>query len=169
MAETRTRIATKTVDLEVGAVSWEFADGSDPIVFHYSEFEGLAPIMLVHAALHGISQTGGDAYSGEKDVAEARNKLLERLERIRANEWTARRAPGEGSTTLVVEAVANLQGLTTEVVKETWAKLDEETQKNVRKMPEVKAEMARIKAERLASQAKDADETGLTNLFSSAA
>lgn len=157
MAEQRAKVATKKVDLESQSLTIEFVDGAEEIIVGLRDLpENILPAL----ALHGLSQKMGDSYSGEPEPREARAKATEVLERLMAGEWSARRERGPGSTSLTIEAIAALRGLTTDQVKAVWETLDDEQKKGIRANDGVKAEMARIKAARLAEKAKDTGDEG---------
>jgi len=114
----------------------------------------LPEAIRLNLALHGLSQKCGDAYSSEKDPAEAKAKADEVWARLKSGEWVIRRARGEGSVTLTIEAVAAIQGRPTAEIQAVWDSLDEERKKAVRADAAVKAKMAEIKAARLAAKAE---------------
>lgn len=155
MSEKRNKVAEKKVDVEAKTVTWEFSNGETVII----TLGEIPADILTRAALHGISQKGGDAYSSEKDPTEAAAKCREVLERLRTGDWAAQRERGVGSISLTVQAIADLRGVPVEAIQAKWATLDEETQKALRKDERVQAKMAEIKAARLAAKAERAEES----------
>ena len=149
----RNKICVKTVDLEGQAVSFAFANGNT-VEARLTDFN---KEILSQLALHGLSQKGGDAYSGEKDPQEAANLTLEVLDRLKAGEWGVKRQKGEGSITLTIEAIARLKQKDPSEIKTKYDAMSDEVKKSVRADPNVKAMVATIKAERAAAKAKSSE------------
>jgi hypothetical protein len=165
MANARARIATKLIDPEAGTVTFDFTHGESSVY----ALSDLPAHIQTQLALHGISQKGGDSYSGEKEPREAKASADEVWARLVSGEWVVRRQRSEGSVTLTIEAVAALQNRTTEEIFKIWENLDDETKKEVRADPGVKAKMAEIKAIRLAEKAREeTGDGGALGLFAAA-
>ena len=103
-------------------------------------------------ALHGLKQKIGDAAAKEAgaSTAEKLAAMQQVLDSLKRGEWNAR---GAGAGGLVVEAIARVKGLSVEEALERWRELGEDDREAVRKHPAIKAAMAEIRAERLASAA----------------
>lgn len=105
----RNSLCKKTVDLENGTVSFWFTD-SDTVTFNIGDLDDAG---LKRAALHGISQKGGDSYAGVKTVKEAQENLVKTLAAVEKGDWSTR-APGEPRTAVLVESLARAAGKTLE-------------------------------------------------------
>lgn len=143
-------VCTKDYSIEDKSATFEFADGVGSLAVKLDELRGV----LTNLALHGLVQKIGDCYAGEKDPKEAFNKASDLLERLKKGEWSKARESKGPSTALVVEAVARLRGATVNDIQVKWDKMDDENKKRIQGDNRVKAEMARIKAERLEAKAK---------------
>jgi len=156
----RGSIATKEVQEANCAVVFNFADGSKIT----AEMSKLKPETVTRAALHGLSQTIGDSYSGCKDVEEAKKCAVDRIKRIYDGEWRATREAGAPRVTMLAGALARVTGKTVEEALEVIGNLDEDARKELRGLPQVKVAMAEIKAENLRKEAEK-DNTDLGALF----
>lgn len=151
------KIAKVTVNEVDESVTWEFR-GQPTVTVALSE---LPMEMLKRAALHGLRQKGSDVYAGAKEhgwsIADCRELTAEVIDGILNGQWN-RKATGTGGVT--VEALVNLTGQTREEVLafidgKVTKDVDRETVlKALGKEPAVKAEVARIRAERAAEAAK---------------
>lgn len=121
----------------------------------------LTPEMVMEAACHGLSQKLGDSYSGESDPKVAHGLAAAVADTVTGGEWN-RKGQGDGGD--FVAALANLTGQDAEAVRQMLATKDDDERKVIKSDKRVKAEMARIKAERLA-KGIDSDATDLTSLF----
>lgn len=149
------KIAVKAV--QDNGVEWGFTDGEVVSV----TLDQFSPEIVKQLALHGLSQKGGDAYSGAKDPEEARGLLLKVVERLEQNEWRAAREAGSGGKGKVSDLARALAEVTGKDLSEVIEKLDEmdKAQKATRrKHPAVAAVLARLAAERAAAKAEKAEE-----------
>ena len=90
------RKSNKTILEANGAaagVRFDFRNGST-LSLMLSE---LSPEMLAYAACHGISQKGGDEYSGVQEPEDMAVAVEEVFTRLRAGEWAATRSAGDSS------------------------------------------------------------------------
>lgn len=141
----RNEIAKKKIDVDVGTVTFTFADEGAPIVVDLSK---VPETNIQRLALHGLSQKCGDSYAGVDSVAEAREAVLGVQEMLYSGEWSTR-APGEPRTAVLAEALARATNRTVDEAKAALAAMDEETRRAVSAHPGVKkarAEMALEKA-----------------------
>ena len=122
--------------------------------------EGLSPEIVEQLAMHGLSQKIGDAAAGfskARDFSGAFSAMQSVADNLVARVWASR---GTGGTSDLVAALCELQGLELEQVQEAVDKMTEEQLAEVSRHPAVKEAIARIKAERLAQQAKGAEDLG---------
>lgn len=125
-------------------------------------FEDLSPEMLTRLAAHGLSQKLGDSFAGAKGdagLAHAQCQIV--ADALHAGDWTTR---GEGDGGDFVIAMANLTKVDADAVRAKLKTLDEDAIKALKARKDVKAEMARLKAERLAEKAGE-EEVDLGSLF----
>ena len=146
------RLLTKTVDVEAGTVTLTVR-GQEPIRVALGE---LSPEMRDRAALHGLAQKLGDAIAGARGrgwtAAECADTIRALADRIRDGAWNDRGATGSG---LVAEAIARLTGRDLADVRARLADMGEEERRRIAKRADVAAEVARIRAERLAERAQE--------------
>jgi len=149
----KTKFATKTVDGDIvtstlgngKAFSFDLSSYTDEVI------HGLA--------LHGLGQKIVDSYAGAKgDFAYAEDKLTTLSTQLTNGELRAVRAPGEAKpkSTELIQAVANLQNLSIVDAGAAVDALDEDQLKAVRAHSAIKAEIARIRAEKALAAAKGA-------------
>lgn len=148
--------ASKSINIENGTVTFEFADGDKPLVVQAKDFPRE---VQAHATLHGFSQKIGDAYAGAESPEDARNLALAVVEQLKTQGWTQPRASGGGGSgvTILVDALARATGQDRAKCSEVVSKLDPEQQKALKKRPEVKAQVEAIKAERAIARQKEAE------------
>lgn len=111
----------------------------------------LSDEMIVRAALHGLSQKGGDSYSQSTSVAEAKAMFYEVKSAIYAGDWNRK---GGASGGIYVEALARATGNTIEDALIAWNKMDDATKAATKKHPDLKAAKAEIELERAKAAAK---------------
>lgn len=109
------------------------------------------------AAVHGMSQKLGDSYANSGgDVNWAKEQFDATLATLEGGSWSAERGSTGG---LWVDAVAAVRGIAREDALEVWRTLTEDQVATLKKNARVKAQYARLKAERderAAEGAKDA-------------
>jgi len=151
----RTQIAKKETLEDMSGVNINFNDG-ESVQARLADF---SDDIVVHLALHGLSQKLGDSYSGEQDITSARALASAVLDRLKEGNWKAVREGGGGGR--ISDLAQALSAVTGQPLEECVAKISEmeKDQKNgLRKHPKVKAELAKIAAERAeAAAAKAAD------------
>ena len=139
--------AKKTVDAEQRTVTFEFPDGGRFV----AELDKMNDYMRTRLALHGIAQKLGDTYAGEVESPEAEVRGM--FEELVAGEWSQRR-PGEPRLGLIIEALSRMEDVTIDEAKEFWDTLSDEEKKTLRGDATVKAEVAKIAAERATKAAE---------------
>lgn len=111
--------------------------------------------LINRAALHGLSQKLGDAYSGcEGNIATAKAQFDDVLAALMAGDWNRK---GGSTGGVWVEAIAEAASVPFEEALEKYNAADEETRKAMKAHPDVKAAKARIDYERAQAKAKSAD------------
>ncbi len=145
------KIATKRLDTDQGIVRFEFANGE---VLEVNVAQ-LPESIRRQALLHGVSQKVGDAYAGAESAEEALEAARSVVERLMAGEWrTTRQGSGKPRSTMLAEALSRLTGRDVAECQERIAALDDAAVKALRKHPQIQAELAKIRAERLAAKAE---------------
>lgn len=109
--------------------------------------------IITRLAVHGLSQKLGDSYSGcggDLNIAIAAAESTK--EALLKGDW-AQRGVGDGG--YLAEAVAEITGQGLDTVREKLATLSDEQKDALKKRKDVKAVVARLKAEKLAERAED--------------
>ena len=119
------KIASKVVDVASQTVSFTFADGTHRSV----SLEDLKPEIVTQLALHGLSQKGGDSYSGAESVSEAIEKLNSTVDMLIAGDWSAGRSATGG---IWVDAMAQAAGVSREEALVKWNEADSDTRKSLK-------------------------------------
>lgn len=166
-------MAKKIVSLETESVTFETGMGS-----HTIELSELSPEMLKQCALHGISQKVGDSYANAKTATDDTEMTVEEyveqcvvagIQQLRDGDWTIRTGTAGPRVTDLARAIAEATGESEETVAEKLADADSDTKKALRADPAVAPILARIRAERAAKKAKEAEsqtgESQLANLL----
>lgn len=145
----RINVAKKSVVADERKVSVVFSNGKAVEV----GLADLSPEMVERLALHGLSQKLGDSYSGSGgDVMLAQGLCEATKDALLKGDWSQR---GEGDGGMLADALAELTGQDLTTVRAKVAELSKEQKEGLKKRKDVKAVMARIKAERLAKQVGD--------------
>lgn len=146
------KIADKMVDVARRAVVFSFVNGETVT----ARLDDLPQEMRDRLALHGMSQKGGDAYAsaGDKDmsVADCADAVRSIVGNLQAGVWSAGRTAGPGGA--VAEALMRLTGRSAEEVAEVLASMSKEGLAELKRRPDMKAELARIAAERAEAKAR---------------
>ncbi len=148
----------KCVEVE-GKLVWTFGDGKTAQI----DPNELSDEIKTAAMLHGLKQTISDAYSGIKTAGESYTFAQVRIDTLKGGEWSSRGRAGEGNNDLA-QAVSNISGKGIADVVALIGALDEAQRKTLAKKPQVAAEVAKLKAERLA-KAVDSSVDSLSDLF----
>ena len=152
-----TKVATKTPDVESKSVTWQFADGTTRQVF----LSELSDDIITNLALHGLSQKGGDSYSGAESTSEAIERFNSVIDSLIAGDWNIGRAATGG---IWVDALAQAAGVERSEALVKWNSADDETRKQLKAHPAIKAAKAEIELERAKAKAKAAGEGGSIDL-----
>jgi hypothetical protein len=150
----RPRVAKRVVDETNETVTFEFSNGKT-IVAKLAEVAA----MSVRLALHGLSQKIGDAFADSKGDADvAYGWATDVYGSLKNAVWSERGVGGgeEEAPTLVCMAIAEVHKRDVAKVNAAWPNLDKAVQKSFRENPQVKAVIARIRAEREAAKAAKA-------------
>lgn len=156
----KTKVAKKVVSLENGTVSFMFTNGQT-LVCSMNE---LNEEMKRYLILHGISQTVGDSYSNAKEnggVDWASQQAGERWNSLLSGTINRR---GGSQVTDLAQALSEVMDVELEAAVEKVQSLDSDQKKALSKHPAVQKVLLRLKAERLAKQAKNLDSEDVSDL-----
>lgn len=136
-----------------GSVTFNFSNGKSLV----AAIADIPQELRDRLALHGLGQKVGDSYAGAESVEDAVESAGDVYEMLVGGKWTERTA-GEPRTSALAEALARVMteaGQPKSVEEATAAVkgMDDETRKNLRNQPSIKAAMSAIKAERDAAAA----------------
>jgi hypothetical protein len=165
------KVAKKTANVEAGTVGFEFATTPNPTQL-LADISKLPAAIVKRLALHGLSQKIGDSYAGASDAKEAAQFANETLADLLKGNWATRQASTGPKVSLLAEAVARVQKIPVEKAlatlqaiangdgSEAGKKAGEEKVKAIRSVPNVRAAMAAIQAERAQAKAATAQKDG---------
>lgn len=146
----KVKIASKEVlrgtDGRPFGVRINFTDGGKVEVV----FADLTDDMTLEVIAHGLGSKLGDSYAGENSPTVARGLCEAVADSILGGNWNRR---GTGDSADLTTALVNLTGESDEAVRAMLADKDKDERKAIAGDAWVKAEMARIKADRLKAQA----------------
>ena len=158
MAENSTKFLSKSIsvadDQKTGTVKFELGNGKHIQV----KLSDMPAAIVTQLALHGLSQKIGDSAAGfskDKDYAGA----LEAMTRV-ANNLVEGKFNGDregNSREDLIAAIAKIKKVDVEVARRTIDKATKEQIETLQKHPAIKAEIAKIKADRLAKAAEGAE------------
>jgi hypothetical protein len=153
-------------------------EGFVPEVFTF-DLTKISAEMLERLALHGASQKIGDSYAGAKDSGEdplayAKAAIQDTIKQLYSKEnggndtWSvARSGSGAPRTSILIQAYAQVKGVSIEDAQETIGALNDDekkvvagTKKVAAAMAQIRAEAAAAKARKLAAEAAKEDEEG---------
>jgi hypothetical protein len=123
--------------------------------------EDCADEIREQAMMHGFNQKVRDSAAGfskTNDYSGAFSAMQAVVDNLLGGLWNAKGGSGTGD---LVQAIANLKKIDVEDAQELIDGLDDEQMKTVLGKPAVKAEIARIKAERAAKVAAAAEDDDL--------
>lgn len=106
-------------------------------------------------AMHGLSQKIGDSYAGA-DAAESFARANGVASDLKDGNWSTRVAASGPRTTQLAEALAAATGKPLEEAAAKLEEMDDEGKKNLRAHPQIKVELANIKAKKAADAAAKA-------------
>lgn len=150
------KILPSDVGGQPGAVQFVLGNGLKVVV----ALAELGEEMQVQLMLHGLSQKVGDSAAGfskAKDFSGAFGAMQAVADNLLNGVWTNRSGSGAGD---LVQAIADLQGVSVETAQAAVDRMDEEQQTAFLKHPAIKAKMAEIKAERAKANAAGAEGLG---------
>jgi hypothetical protein len=131
--------ATKTIDGDVLKIVFE---GGEEISVNLGS---IPPEIQTRLAMHGLSQKIGDSYAGV-EATEAFAKASAVAEDLLAGNWSTRVAASGPRATQLAEALAAATGKTMEEASAVLEGMDEDAKKDLRKHPQIKVQLATIKA-----------------------
>jgi hypothetical protein len=153
MAERERKVSKEVTD---AGVNFEFHDGAT-LECTLSE---LPEDMVMKLALHGLSQKVGDSYSGE-DAANCQTIAETTWKTLMEGNWSSRSGGGGPRISQLAEALARATGKEVQECVATIAEMDDDTKKDLRAHPQIKALIAEIKLEKAkADQEKASAEAG---------
>lgn len=124
--------------------------------------EKASKVIAEAAKMHGFKQKIGDAAAGcskSGDYSGAFAKLQAVADRLQSSDdWNAKGGTGQSD---LAQAIANLKKIDLDAAVDLIAALDDEQLAELQGKARVKAEIARIKAERLAGLVKEDDDLGV--------
>lgn len=147
--EKRPRVAKRVIDETAETVTFIFGNGKTLIA-------SLADItaVAVRNSLNGLSQKIGDAFASAKGNADTAYQLAcGTYEHLKAGEWNERGEGVEETPGMTIAAVAKVFNKDVAKVQAGWSKLSDEQRKALKANANVKAEVARVRAERAAAKA----------------
>ena len=134
------KVATKT-KLDNG-VTFTFADKAQTT--RTFDLKELSKQTILDLAIHGLSQKGGDSYSGCTSTAEAISAIDAVWANLKAGNFNAR----VSGSSLFIEALARIKGLAVEEVRAKVEAMDEAEIDKIKANGKVKATMTVIRGER---------------------
>ena len=157
------KVTKETTDT---GVAFTFHDGATL----EANLDALSPEMITKLAIHGLSQKVGDSYSGE-DAANCQTIAESVFKTLVDGEWSTRSGGGGGPRiSQLAEALAMATGKEIQECVAAIAEMDDDTKKDLRAHPAIKANIAEIKLakaqEEAAKAAAGADEEGGFDLSS---
>lgn len=158
------KIANKVKGTSI--VTFSFSDGQTVV----ADLTTFPEEIVMQLAVHGMSQKGGDSYASANDngltIADCADGVRDIIGNLASGVWSA--AGGSGSS-INAEAMSRITGESLEACAEVIAAMDEDEVKALLKRADMKAMVARIKAERAEVRADaaagDADASDLAGLF----
>ncbi len=131
-------------------VRFDFRNGETRTV----RVEASNPLFTRYAA-HGIAQKIGDEAAGEKDVDDAVLSIDDLIARLAKNEWTTKKeGGGMGGTSVLLRALVEATGKTTEQIKAFLANKSQAEKIALRNSKKYKPIVDRIEAEKASKAAK---------------
>jgi len=143
--------ATKKVDGDVISITFEHGEALEV------NLANIPAEIQQRLAMHGLSQKLGDSYAG-CEVEEAAEKANAVAKDLLEGNWSTRVAASGPRTTQLAEALAAATGKTLEEAATAIEAMDDEVKKDLRKHPQIKVELTRLKAESAAKAAQKAAE-----------
>ncbi len=151
----------KSINTESQTVVFDFGDDT----IETFDLTAVTPEIMVQLALHGASQKIGDSYAGAKaacaesdidPVDYAIGQVQGVIKQLLEGDWTVR-TPGGQTVTDLANALAEAVGCPLEDAIARLTDADAEDKKALRAHPDIAAVLARIKSERAAKKAAEAE------------
>lgn len=152
------KIASDSVGGIDGALRFVLGNGLEV----QARLDDMSEDMKTALAWHGLSQKVGDAAAGFSkagDYSGAFSVMQQVVDNLLVGVW-ATRGSGGGLSDLV-SALCTLRGLDVAVAQSAVDAMDEDELKRVSTHPQIKAAIAKLKADRLAKAAENATELDL--------
>ncbi len=153
----------KKADFETQTIEFTFGDaGSETVAL-----SDLPENIVANLAVHGLSQKLGDSYAGAKSATEgtdidpdvwAKSQVFSVFDQLKAGNWSTRIAGQGGTATDLAKALSEVGKIELETAMEKLADATKEEKAALRKVPEIKAILEALRAERAAAKAKAAQE-----------
>ena len=144
--------ATKTIDGDV--ITIRFEETQEELQVNIND---IPADIISRLAMHGLSQKLGDSYAGA-EVAESCARATGVASDLKEGNWSVRVASGSPRTTQLAEALAAATGKTLEEAAAKLETLEDESKKGLRAHPQIKVELANIKARKAQEAAAKAQE-----------
>ncbi len=128
-----------------GAVQFDWADGEQTTV----RIDDFSDEMQHEFILHGMRQKFGDSYADADSISQARAQFTDAVQAVLGGNWN-KRVIGVGITDLS-NVISDLTGRSRAECLETLQAMPEDDVKALKKRKDVKAALARIRADRLSS------------------
>ena len=139
--------AEKTIDGDI--ITIKFLETNEELVVDINDIPAET---ISRLAMHGLSQKLGDSYAGA-DAAESFARADGVAGDLRDGNWSTRVAASGPRTTQLAEALAAATGKTLEEAAAKLETLDDDAKKGLRAHPQIKVELANIKAKKAAEAA----------------
>jgi len=136
----KSKIATKSYDVENLSVKFSFSDGRTLTC----EIADLTTEVVDRLALHGLIQKVGDSYAGAESIDTAYLAAKGVIDQLVAGLWTSKASKGG----IWVEAIARFLDCSLEEALEKWTSKSEEEQKAIKNHPDLKSVKAAIDLEK---------------------
>lgn len=160
MAERERKVSKDVTDT---GVNFEFHDGATL----EANLDSLSEDMVKKLAIHGLSQKIGDSYSGE-DAANCQTIAETTWKTLQEGNWSSRTGSGGPRISMLAEALARVTGKEVQECVAKIAEMDDDTKKDLRAHPQIKAITAEIKLEKAKAEqekaASEADAEGALDL-----
>lgn len=132
--------ATKVVEGDIITITFE--ETNEVLAVDINE---IPAEIISRLAMHGLSQKLGDSYAGA-DITEAFGRASGVAGDLKEGNWSTRVAASGPRTTQLAEALAAATGKTLEEAAAKLETLDDDAKKGLRAHPQIKVELAKIKA-----------------------
>ena len=134
--------AEKTIDGDV--ITIKFLETNEELAVNIND---IPAEVISRLAMHGLSQKLGDSYAGA-ETGEAFGRATGVASDLKDGNWSTRVAASGPRTTQLAEALAAATGKTLEEAAAKLETLDDDAKKGLRAHPQIKVELANIKAKK---------------------